>query len=84
MIIKFNDGVPVGCIEWLTANIGAGNITLDSNGESIISHVRQNSDAWCYNRISLPDEHNPGAVWFVPSIEIFDEEQAAWAVLRWS
>ena len=91
MIVEFRQGVPKGCIDWLWANIGQGNIYPSKWPSSEINTGKLmapcDNDHWKYERVAVPK--TPHAFGddpfeYVPTITIKDEKLATLFALRWS
>lgn len=87
MKFEFNQGVPEGCIEWLRANVGEGNVK-NSPIEPSIRRKRLIDDDWYYERMMYEvPSNNPkhdSSTRYVPTIFIEDEQKAMLFALRWS
>ena len=78
MRFEFNQGVPIGCSEWLIENVGPGNITIYGDKPEF---------AWFFERIheEIPST-NPSMdsnARYVPTITVKDEKMAMLFALRW-
>ena len=91
MKIEFNQGVPKGCIEWLWANVGQGNVYPGRSGMGTVMGkivAPCDFDAWIYERVFI---ENPGPLRgirgegrSVPTITIKDPELGTLFALRWA
>jgi len=84
MKLEFNQGVPLGCIEWLWVNVGPGNL----GPGTMIRNYTRDGDQWFYERVeveirSTNPEHDSNTK-YVPTITVKDEKLAMLFVLRWS
>ena len=83
MRVEFNQGVPEGCVEWLWANVGPGNLRRQLS-TAMPWRPREETDAWFYERISIPVPLGDPEPHHVPTITVKDPKLAMLFVLRWS
>lgn len=87
MKVEFNQGVPEGCVEWLWANVGPGNLRRKLS-TAMPWRPREETDAWFYERVEIEIPSNDPAqdsnTRYVPTITVKDEKLAMMFMLRWS
>ena len=81
MRVEFQQGVPNGCVEWLTEHVGRGNIS----GNAVSA-----DQAWFYERVPMYPPHHetvdPNNMHprYVPTITVKDPTLATMFILRWA
>lgn len=79
MRVEFRQGVPAGCVEWLEANVGKGNMTGIYKGND------KKWFDWYYERVFIPKPNSPqNEGRNVPTITVKDPKLAVLFILRWS
>lgn len=83
MRLEFRQGVPEGCVGWLWANIGSGNLYREGASQD----DKKDSDAWFYEsmaKLISPNAFGDDPFEYVPTITVKDEKLAMLFILRWS
>ncbi len=83
MRVKFNQGVPKACIDWLWQNVGSGNVIHSAEAHNT-RREKQDSDIWFYERIFVEPQDPRSEGTYVPTITIKDPNLATMFALRWS
>ena len=77
MRVIFPQGVPKGCLAWLEANVGRGNVT--SRGKPFYYGEDKAEYDWFYEAIQV---HNPDR--WTNTVTVKDPKLATLFALRWS
>lgn len=86
MRVEFRQGVPTGCFEWLSENVGIGNWHGREDGRWQITKLSLKDRpeyTWFYDRTVLVADDTRKAAHYVPTITVKDEKMAIAFVLRW-
>lgn len=87
MRVEFRHGIPDGCVEWLWANVGKGNLTRIDKKSTISGwdHIGIDTPefSWFYKRETTQDVVDPTILHYAPTITVKDEKDAIIFALRW-